>query len=125
MVMVWSTQKGSWVLPIGDMVGIVVEVWEEKKKQLRHIRRREGETRVIVLLLGGRGDCHMIWMEADLNPHLSIRVSTYKVVGRRAKRRPSDCCNADQSHKLSPFEEDWKKYPRIDWSVFTSDTYMN
>ena len=78
-VMVWSTQKGSWVLPIGDMVGIVVEVWEEeekKKKQLIHIRRREGETRVIVLLLGGRGDCHMIWMEADLNPHLSIRVST-------------------------------------------------
>ena len=33
IVMVWSSQKGSWVLPIGDMVVIVGEVWEKKKKR--------------------------------------------------------------------------------------------
>lgn len=67
---------------------IVVELWEEKKQYVCKEGRSTARAYVI-----GRGDCHMIWMEADFNPHLSIRVWT--LVGRRAKRRPSELLHAE------------------------------
>ena len=65
-----------------------------------NVRTRED----VKLLFAGRGDCHMIWMEADFNPHLSIRVST--LLGRRAKRSTSDCCTVINPTSYYYLEDD-------------------